>query len=225
MFTKRFNFIRIAGINIGIDLSWLFIAILLSWTLAAGHFPFVFPGLPHSTYWFLGIVGMLGLFVCVVLHELGHALVAKHYKVPIDQITLFLFGGVAEIKKEPPTPKIEFLIAIAGPIVTFILAGLLLAASYFGELWHWSFMITGITSYLAFINILILVFNMIPAFPLDGGRILRAILWKCKNDLSWATKIATRIGSCFAFFLIFFGIFTFISGNFLGGIWLTIGFL
>lgn len=222
MFRNRWNIITFAGICIGIDLSWLLIAVLLTWTLAVGHFPFAYPGLSHAMYWIMGFWGMLGLFICIVLHEMGHALVAKHFKLPVGQITLFLFGGVAEIKKEPQSPKVEFWVAIAGPIVTAFLIVLLFLCTYVGEKWNWSFMITGITSYLTVINALILFFNLIPAFPLDGGRILRAILWKWKNDLQWATKITTRLGSGFALFLIFFGIFSFVTGNFIGGIWLTI---
>jgi Zn-dependent protease/predicted transcriptional regulator len=222
MFTKRYNFMTVGGINIGIDLSWFFIAILLSWTLAAGHFPFVYPGYTTGLYWLMGIIGMLGLFVCIVLHELGHAFVAKYYKLPITQITLFLFGGVAEIKKDPESPKVEFLVAIAGPLVTLVLVGILLFITSFGVQAKWPFMITGITSYLTIINLLILIFNLVPAFPLDGGRILRAILWKCKGNLGWATKVTTRIGSGFGIFLLFLGVFSFITGNILGGLWLVI---
>ena len=116
MLGKRINILTFAGIKIGIDISWIFIAILLSWTLAVGYFPFRYPDLSHNVYWLMGVLGMLGLFVCIVLHELGHALVAKHYKLPISQITLFIFGGVAEIKREPSRPKVEFLMAIAGPL-------------------------------------------------------------------------------------------------------------
>jgi len=222
MFSKRFNFMTIAGIKIGIDLSWLFIAILLSWTLAAGHFPFAYPGHSIGLYWFMGVLGMLGLFACIVLHELGHAFVAKHFKLPISQITLFLFGGVAEIKKEPTSPKVEFLVAIAGPIVTLALTFLLFFTTYFGTQFGWSFILIGITSYLTTINLLILFFNLVPAFPLDGGRILRSLLWKWKGDLAWATKITTNFGLGFGFFLIFFGIFSFIGGNLIGGMWLAI---
>ena len=222
MFTRRFNFLSVAGIKIGIDISWLFIAILLSWTLASGYFPFYYPNLSTLTYWQMGVIGMLGLFICVTLHELGHAMVAKHYKLPISQITLFIFGGVAEIKKEPQSPKVEFLMAIAGPIVSIIIALTMYYLTQLGNLVGWPVYVTGVTNYLAIINAIIVIFNLIPAFPLDGGRVFRALLWWWKKNLSWATKISTRLGWSFGTILIFFGIFSFITGNFLAGIWFAI---
>ena len=176
MFSKRFNFLTVAGIHIGIDLSWFFIAILLSWTLAAGYFPFTYPGQALSTYWIMGVIGMLGLFICILLHELGHAFVAKYFKLPISQITLFLFGGVAEIKKEATSPKVEFLVAIGGPVVTLLLIILLSLFTHFGVIFHVGIPVLAITSYLAAINTFILLFNLIPALPMDGGRVLRALL-------------------------------------------------
>ena len=170
----------------------------------------------------MGALGMLGLFVCVILHELGHALVAKHYKLPISHITLFIFGGVAEIKKEPKTPKVEFLMAIAGPIVSIILAAGLYVLTMIGHHGGWPVEVVAVTAYLALINIVIVIFNLIPAFPLDGGRVLRSILWWLKKDFGWATKVASRMGSAFAFILIFLGIFALIGGNFLSGIWFII---
>ncbi|MGC2596251.1 MAG: site-2 protease family protein [Rhabdochlamydiaceae bacterium] len=222
MFGRRFNFLTIFGIKIGIEFSWLFIAILLSWTLAAGYFPYYYPQLSLGTYWVMGVVGMLGLFICVILHELGHAMVAKHYKLPISQITLFIFGGVAEIKKEPKTPKVEFLMAIAGPIVSVVLSAGLYGLTLIGRRFGWPIPVVAITAYLALINIILAVFNMIPAFPLDGGRIFRSILWWIKKDEGWATKVATRMGSGFGMILVFLGIFSLITGNFIAGIWFVI---
>lgn len=222
MFGRRFNLFTFAGIRIGIDLSWFFIAVLLSWTLAYGYFPYNYPNLPVETYWAMGIIGMLGLFVCVILHELGHAMVAKHYKLPISQITLFIFGGVAEIKQEPKSPKVEFLMAIAGPIVSVVLFVGLYLLTLIGDLYAWPVVVRGVTKYLTLINAVIVIFNMIPAFPLDGGRVFRAILWHWKKNLNWATQIVTRMGSAFGFILIFLGIFSFIGGNFIGGIWFAI---
>lgn len=222
MFGRKLNFATIAGIKIGIDFTWFFIAILLTWSLADGFFPYVYPNLPVSSYWVMGLVGMLGLFVCVVLHELGHSLVAKHYKLPVEQITLFVFGGVSEIKKEPPTPKIEFLMAIAGPAVSVALGVLFYVLFHFGKLGQWNLPTVAILGYLGLINIILAVFNLIPAFPLDGGRVLRSILWAIKKDSAWATRVSTRIGSGFGILMILLGVFGLITGNLIGGIWFII---
>lgn len=222
MFQKRFHILTFAGIPIGIHASWFFIAIFLTWTLAAGHFPYLYPGLPVNSYWTMGLSGMLGLFICIILHELGHALVAKHYKLPVAQITLFIFGGIAELKKEPKSPLVEFLVAIAGPIVSIVLAMFFYMIAQLGDQNKWPLLITGVTYYLALINTLIVLFNLVPAFPLDGGRILRSILWGWKKDLRWATKVTTLMGSGFGFFLLFFGIFSLITGNFVVGVWFII---
>lgn len=222
MFIKRIHLITIAGFKIGIDLSWFFIAILLSWTLAAGYFPILYPKLSSGEYWFMGIIGMLSLFICVILHELGHAVVARHYKLPTSQITLFLFGGVAELQKEPTSPKVEFLMAIAGPIVSFIIAFAMYYLTSLGKGLGWPIVVIGITGYLAFINFALGIFNLIPAFPLDGGRVFRSILWGWKHDLNWATNVATRVGSGFGFALMFLGIIAIIFGRLLGGFWLII---
>lgn len=222
MFGRRLHIFSLASIKIGIDLSWIIIAVLLSWSLAAGTFPYYLPHLSTGTYWLMGVFGMLGLFVCVVLHELGHALVAKHFQVPVAQITLFIFGGLAEIKKEPPTPRIEFLIAIAGPIVSVLLAIIMYALTVLGQQSGWPVAVSGITAYLAFINAALVLFNMVPAFPLDGGRILRAILWWWKDNLAWATNVATAFGSGFALVLIILGVLCLLSENFISGIWMII---
>ena len=222
MFGRRFNFLSVSGIKIGIDFSWFLIAILLAWSLAAGYFPHYYPNLLRGTYWGMGIAGMLGLFICVVLHELGHAMVAKHYKLPITQITLFIFGGVAEIKKEPQTPKVEFLMALAGPVVSIVLSFIFYLLTMLGMHMHWLLPVTAVTRYLAVINIVLAIFNLIPAFPLDGGRIFRSILWWTTKDAGRATRIASRMGAGFGLLLIFFGIFALLTGNFISGIWFVI---
>lgn len=222
MIKKRFHIFNLAGVPIGIDISWFIIAGLLSWTLAGGYFPSLYPGLPSSFYWVMGLAGMLGLFFCVVLHELGHALVAKHYDVPVARITLFIFGGIAELKKEAKSPLVEFWIAIAGPIVSAVLAMLFYVVSEAGIQNKWPVLATGVTYYLALINTFIVIFNMVPAFPLDGGRILRAILWGWRKNVAWATKITTQMGAGFGFFLLFVGIFSLFSTNVVTGIWLII---
>ncbi len=222
MFGPRFNIMTLAGFRIGVDFSWFFIAILLSWTLAAGYFPHYYPNLSASSYWLMGIAGMLGLFISVILHELGHAIVARRYNLDISQITLFIFGGVAELKSEPPSPKVEFLVAIAGPIVSVALALLMNSLTIAGEHAGWPVMLTGVTNYLAIINLVIVLFNLIPAFPLDGGRVFRAALWWWKGSLQWATRVASHVGAGFGLFLILMGIFSFAAGDLFTGIWWVI---
>jgi len=220
MFRKRFHILTFAGIPIGVDSTWFIIAAFLSWTLAAGYFPHAYPSLSTPTYWGMGIIGMLGLFICVILHELGHALIAKRYRVPVAQITLFIFGGIAELKKEAKSPWVEFLIAIAGPIVSVFLSGFFFLLAHVGQ--NFPIAIIGVLSYLGMINAIIVIFNLIPAFPLDGGRILRSILWGWKKNLGWATKVTSQLGMGFGFFLIFFGIFHVLAGHFITGIWFAI---
>lgn len=219
MFGKRIHILTIKGISIGIDLSWLFIAILLTWSLSAGYFPHYYPGLDPATYLFMGLLGMFGLFVSIVLHELGHALTAKYFHFPISRITLFLFGGVAELKKEPTSPKSEFLVAIAGPVVSFALILLFRTIAEIGKMFDGPSSLIAVANYLSLINFVVVLFNLVPAFPLDGGRVLRAFLWWKNGSLGWATKITCQIGSGFGFFLIFLGVFALISGNLLAGIW------
>jgi len=219
MFGPRFNILNLAGFRIGIDFSWFFIAILVTWTLAIGYFPVTLPHQTPGTYWLMGLFGMLGLFISVVLHELGHAIVARNFNLKISQITLFIFGGVAEMKSEPPNPKAEFLVAVAGPIVSVIIAFVMNALTIAGNHFGWSPVITSVTGYLAFINLVIVIFNSIPAFPLDGGRVFRAALWWWKDNLKWATRIASNVGAAFGMILIFMGVLSFISGGLFTGMW------
>lgn len=219
MFGKSFRLFKLLGFEVKIDLSWLVLAVLITWSLAKGVFPAFYDGLSTETYWWMGAFGALGLFLSIILHELAHALVARKYGIPMHGITLFIFGGVAQMTQEPPSAKSEFMMAIAGPIAS-VLIGLGLygiAAASQGVIF--SRPIFGIISYLAFINIILAAFNMVPAFPLDGGRVLRSILWNWKNNLRWATRISSAIGSGFGILLIVLGIFAFISGNFVGGLW------
>jgi Zn-dependent protease/CBS domain-containing protein len=175
--------------------------------------------LPPYAYWFMGLIAALAFFVCILLHELGHAIVARLRGMPIRGITLFLFGGVAELDDEPPSAATEFLMAIAGPVVSVILGvgfALLTGIGYYGG---WPPPVLMVLGYLAFINLLVLAFNLIPAFPLDGGRVFRSILWGATGDLRRATYWASRAGQAFAWLLIVWGVMQFFTGNCLGGIW------
>lgn len=216
MFGKRFNILKVAGFDIGLDISWFLIAILLTWTLAAGYFPYLYKGLSPASYFLMGIAGMLGLFLSVLLHELGHAVVARQFKVPISRITLFIFGGIAELKGDPPSPKAEFWVAIAGPIVSLVIA---IVLYFFYQIIPLPLQLKGVVSYLSFINFIIVAFNMIPAFPLDGGRVFRALIWWWKDNLELATQITTRMGTAFGFTLIFLGFFSLLSGALFVGFW------
>ena len=231
MFTKRIRLIRLLGIDVKLDASWVFLALLVTWSLAAGLFPQSYPGLDQSTYWMMGIGGAVGLFVSIIAHEFGHAVVARRYGIPIEDITLFVFGGVANMKREPDRALHEFLMAIAGPIVSILISIVcyaVLAAT--NSLWAFENLATAepqptssaippVMAYLALINGMLAVFNMIPAFPLDGGRVFRSVLWGLGGDLKNATKIASTVGSAFGLFLMVLGVFTFFSGNIITGVW------
>lgn len=225
MFGKRYHILKVQGISIGIDISWLFIAILLTWTLAAGYFPFYYPNLHLDLYLLMGIIGMLGLFLSIVLHELGHALTAKRFGLPISRITLFLFGGIAELKQDPPSPKAEFAVAVAGPLVSIALLVIFYIFAFLGDVNGWPIPVVAVLSYLAVINLVVVIFNLVPAFPLDGGRIFRALLWWLKGSLGWATKVSSAIGAAFGFILMLLGVFVLVTGNFIAGIWwMILGF-
>jgi len=218
MFTKRITLIHAFGFPIRIDLSWLFIAFLVSWSLSANYFPHQLPGFSGSTYWTMGILGMLGLFLSVLLHELGHALVARRFGMKMDGITLFIFGGVAEMSSDPPSPKVEFWVAVGGPAVSLVLAIGLTAMTNL----DWPDTVSEVIRYLGFINGVLLVFNMVPAFPLDGGRVLRSLLWAIWNSLRRATRIVSIIGSIFGWFLITLGMIHLLSGLLVSAIWWTL---
>jgi Zn-dependent protease/CBS domain-containing protein len=218
MFTTRFKVFNLLGFPIYVDLSWFLVVVLITWSLATGVFPHFYEGLSRTTYWWMGFGGAIGLFVSIVAHELGHSVVARQFDVPMRGITLFIFGGVAEMSQEPPSAKIEFFVAIAGPIVSAVVAIACYAVGIAGQ-GILATPVAGVLWYLGIINGLVVVFNMIPAFPLDGGRVLRSVLWHVRGDLKWATRISSRIGSGFGLLLILLGVFNFIAGNFIGGMW------
>jgi Zn-dependent protease/CBS domain-containing protein len=219
MFGKRIKLFKIFGFEVGIDWSWIILAILIAWSLSVGLFPVQFKGLATQTYWLMGILGALGLFFSIVFHEMSHSLIARKYGMRIKGITLFIFGGVAEMGDEPQNPKAEFMMAIVGPISSIFIGLVFYGVYILGRQSGWPEPIDGVVQYLAFINGLLAVFNLIPAFPLDGGRVLRSILWGWKKNLRWATHISSKIGSGFGILLIVLGAFQFLRGNFIGGMW------
>ncbi len=215
MFGARWTLFRLLGIPINIDASWLVILALLTWTLSS-LFRQVVEDLPEWTYWVMALVSALAFFGCIVLHELGHSVAAKAMGIPIRGITLFMFGGVAELEEEPRSAIGEFIMAIAGPAVSAVLFVIFLIASMLQMPVELRFPLM----YLAWINLAVLIFNMIPAFPLDGGRVLRSILWAVMDNVRRATYIAALLGQGFAWLFIFVGVLQLFSGNFLQGIWL-----
>jgi Zn-dependent protease/CBS domain-containing protein len=219
MFGKQATLFELLGFKVKVDASWVFLALLITWSLAKGYFPQSYEGFSAATYWWMGISGAIGLFGSLILHELSHSVVARRYGLPIRGITLFIFGGVAEMEEEPANPKTEFLMAIAGPIASLLLAAAFYILSLLGEAGGVPEAVLGVTRYLAFINGLLAAFNVIPAFPLDGGRVLRAALWYWKADLRWATRIASQVGVSFAYILIALGVLNVLGGNFVGGMW------
>jgi Zn-dependent protease/CBS domain-containing protein len=230
---------RIFGINIHIDASWILIFLLVTWSLAAGLFPAWHPDWGAGLRWVVAIAASLLFFASILLHELSHSLVAKARGLPVRRITLFLFGGVSNIEREPPTPKTEFLMAVVGPITSILLGLIFLALAAFSAA---TSNITGadpqtvarqfgpVTTLLAWlgpINILLGLFNLIPGFPLDGGRILRAALWSATKDLRKATAWAAGIGRATGWMFIGAGVamalgaeLPFFGTGLISGLWL-----
>jgi Zn-dependent protease len=215
MFGRRWRLFRLLGIPISIDASWLIILVLLTWTLI-DRFREQLKDLPVAASIAMGLGAALLFFACIVLHELGHAVVARRVGIPIRGITLFLFGGVAEMEAEPPSAFAEFLMALAGPLVSAALAAVFWVASLAVQT---PALVTPL-QFLAAINLGVLVFNLVPAFPLDGGRVLRSILWGALRDLRTATYWAGLCGQGFAWILIGAGLLNFFAGNLVEGIWL-----
>jgi Zn-dependent protease len=219
MFSTRWQLFRLRGIPIRIDISWLIIAALLSWTLAE-QFHAMIPELSAGSSLIMGLVAALTFFLCIVLHELGHALVAQRVGIPLEGITLFLFGGVAEMRGEPNSAGAEFFMAVAGPVVSIVLAALFGLLTLLGGLAGWAPAVVVIFKQLAMINLMVLLFNLVPAFPLDGGRVFRSILWAVLGDLRRATYWASLCGRGFAALLITLGVLLFLTRNPVAGIWL-----
>jgi Zn-dependent protease/predicted transcriptional regulator len=191
---------RIYGIPIRIHVSWLIIFWFVTWSLATGYLPDTLPGLSTMRYWAMGAMAALLLFASVLLHELGHSYVALKYRIPIGQITLFIFGGVAQMRKEPPSPRAEFLIAIAGPIVSLVIAAVCLGLVMLAEASSTAQTFRGLIALgavLGAVNTNLGLFNLLPGFPLDGGRVLRAGLWAWKKDFYRATSQAATVGLLF----------------------------
>lgn len=213
--TDHIQIARVMGIPIHLHFSWLIIFSLIVWTLSTGYFPAQYPDLPASSYWAKGLVASLLFFVSILLHELGHALVALRHGLRTRSITLFIFGGIARLEKDPKDGRTEFWVAAAGPAVSLTLAGLFYTCAILPFVGP---SVAAVAKYLALINLMLALFNLVPAFPMDGGRLLRGALWG-RLGKARATRIASGAGSFFAFFLIFVGVFSVLRGDSLGGVW------
>jgi Zn-dependent protease/predicted transcriptional regulator len=218
MFGKRYRLFSVFGFQISLDASWFVLAFLVTWTLAVGYFPAVAPGFARNTYWVMGVTGALGLFGSIVLHELSHAVIAQRNDIPMKGITLFIFGGVAEMSAEPPSAGAEFRMAVAGPIASVVIGSVLYSISVFmgGAL---PAPAVEVVRYLGWLNLILAGFNLIPAFPLDGGRMLRAYLWHRRGNLTKATHTSSKVGSAFGFVLMALGVATFLAGGLVPGLW------
>jgi len=218
MLRTRFHLFTLFGFRVGLDPTWFLLAILIVWSLGQAYFPTVLPGADAAVIWTLAVLSALGLFASIVFHEFAHAIVARRFDMPIAGITLFIFGGVAEMKREPPSAKAEFWVAIAGPIASYILAaaGWLAALALGGAGLQPA---VALFSYLAVINLVLATFNLLPAFPLDGGRVLRAGVWWWTGDLGRATRSAALMGRILGGALIALGVLSIVSGSFVGGMW------
>ncbi len=225
MFKFKIHILKLLGFDIYIDASWIIIFSLILWSLAKGLFVHYYPDLPELIRWGMGFVSAIGLFVSIIFHELSHSLVAKKFGLKIESITLFVFGGVAQMKEEPPNAKAEFFIAIAGPIFSLFLSFCFGVLFVLAQNMHLPEPLIGILGYLGAVNLVLALFNLMPAFPTDGGRILRALLWWRYKDIYKATYIASRTGMVFAFLFISLGFFSIIGGNTIGGLWwIVIGY-
>jgi Zn-dependent protease len=213
-----FKVARVAGIDIRLHYTWLIAIFLIAWSLALGYFPMSGNTAGPVTYWALGIVAAVLLFASVLVHELAHSLVARSRGLRVDNITLFIFGGVSSITREPSSARDEFLVAVVGPLTSLLLAALF---------WVLSVVVpptsapNAVLGYLAYANLLLGIFNIVPGFPLDGGRVLRSIVWLVTGNANRATQIASYVGQAVAFVLIAWGVLRLVSGDVSGGIWIA----
>ncbi|MEE8325088.1 MAG: site-2 protease family protein [Candidatus Humimicrobiaceae bacterium] len=216
MFRSSLKLFKVFGIEIRLDFSWFIVFALFAYYFGFNYFPAVLPGANNGIIAIVTFITVILFFTSVLVHEMSHSLVAKSQGTPVGRITLFLFGGMAQIEKEPETPKNEFIMAIAGPAASFVLAIL------FGIIWLLTRqyeIIREPVRYLTIINIILGIFNMLPGYPLDGGRVLRSIIWKVTDNIKKATLIASTTGRVIGFLIIAVGIFFLFTRNFLNGVW------
>ena len=213
-----FKIATIGGIDIDINASWLIVLVLFTISFATGLFPQSLPGLGNGAYILLGAITSILLFASVLVHELAHSLVARARGLPVHTIVLYLFGGVSNLEQEPKSPGDEFLVSIVGPLSSLLIGVLGVAIAQ--PLFHVNHIVAIVIEYLGVMNLFLGVTNLLPGFPLDGGRVLRAIVWGITGDQRMGTRVAAGAGQIIAYLIIFYGILQVFSGNLFGGIWL-----
>jgi Zn-dependent protease len=211
----------IFGFEIRIDLSWFIILFLIIWSFSVAVFPQALPGLTTTTYLIMGIGGALVFFASLLAHELSHSLVAKTKGIEVESITLFVFGGMARTKSEATSPGDEFQIAGVGPLASFVIAALLWGSARVWTIAGGGEEVAIVLDYLGFLNLVLAVFNLLPGFPLDGGRVFRSIVWKVTGSLDRATKVATTGGRWLGWVLIGLGILQVFQGLTMPGLWMV----
>jgi Zn-dependent protease/CBS domain-containing protein len=213
-----FRLARVAGIDIAIHPSWLVIFVLVTWSLATSYFPAALPTASTTTQWLLGAVAALLLFTSVLVHELAHSIVARRSGLDVQSITLFIFGGVSNLTAESPRPGVEFRVAIVGPLSSFGIAAVALAGATAAPAGS---AVEAVLGYVGIINVLLGAFNLIPGFPLDGGRVLRSVIWQATGSLRRATEIAGTVGILVAYAFFIWGFLRVLNGDLLGGLWIA----
>jgi Zn-dependent protease/predicted transcriptional regulator len=212
---------KVLGFEISIDWSWLLIFFLVVFTLSSGYFPSLRQNFGVTTNWMLGVAAALLLFASVLVHELSHSVVARRNGIEVKGITLFIFGGVSQTADEPQSATEEFWMSIVGPVTSFALAVFFGVLEFIGINSHWPGAVVALVGYLAMINFFLGVFNLVPGFPLDGGRVLRSIIWGASGNLTKATRWASYSGQAFGYLLMAVGFFNMVAlGAMIGGLWL-----
>lgn len=219
MFSNAIKLFTLNGFDIKLDPSWALIAALITWSLSRQYFPSVFPDQTFTVYLLMATFAMLCFFASLLLHELAHSIVARRLGLKINGITLFLFGGVAEMESDPASASVEFWVALAGPAMSLFLSFAFWMFSWGSTLIQSTQPITEVLTYLAVINLVLALFNLVPAFPLDGGRVLRAYLWNKTSDPLKATETAAKSGALFAYFLMTLGVLALFRGAVVTALW------
>jgi Zn-dependent protease/predicted transcriptional regulator len=212
----------VLGFEIRIDYSWFIIFFLILWTFSMGVFPATYPGQEQAVYIGMGVVGTLLFFASLLAHELAHSVVARRKNIPVEGITLFIFGGMAHARMEFAEPGDEFQVAGVGPLSSFVIAAGFWLLAWGGTQLDWPVAVVGVAAYLAFLNLALAVFNLLPGFPLDGGRLFRAAVWKYTGNLTTATRWASNGGKVLGYLLIIVGLLNAFAGNLIGGLWMIL---